>query len=109
PESARLRVISMKMRMLTLLVCLYIGLTAAQSAFAARPHGRARIFVLMIWDGLRPDFVTQRDTPNLFALARDGVRFDRHHSAYPTLTMVNAVVLATGVAPGVDGILCHVI
>ncbi len=58
----------------------------------------------MVWDGLRPDFVTQRDTPNLFRLAREGVRFDRHHSIFPTLTMVNATALATGAPPGVNGL-----
>ncbi len=58
----------------------------------------------MVWDGLRPDFVTQRDTPNLFQMAREGVRFDRHHSIFPTLTMVNATALATGAPPGVNGL-----
>jgi len=58
----------------------------------------------MVWDGLRPDFVTQRDTPNLFKMAREGVRFDRHHSIFPTLTMVNATALATGAPPGVNGL-----
>lgn len=58
----------------------------------------------MVWDGLRPDFATQRDTPNLFRLAREGVRFDRHHSIFPTLTMVNATALATGAPPGVNGL-----
>ena len=58
----------------------------------------------MVWDGLRPDSVTQHDTPNLFTLEREGVRFARHHSQYPTLTMVNAATLATGAPPGVAGI-----
>jgi len=69
------------------------------------PHGRARIVVLMVWDGLRPDLVSERDTPNLAAFSREGVRFERHHSSYPTLTMVNAGVLATGITPSADGIL----
>src|SRR5271156_3780167 len=67
-------------------------------------RGRGRIVVLMVWDGLRPDLVTQRDTPNLFRLAREGVRFDKHHSVFPTLTMVNATALATGAPPGVNGL-----
>jgi len=71
---------------------------------AEERRGNARVVVLMVWDGLRPDFVTQRDTPNLFAMARDGVRFDRHHSIYPTLTMVNAAALATGGPPALNGI-----
>src|SRR6267154_742799 len=73
----------------------------AQDTTAAH-HGRGRIMILMIWDGLRPDLVTQRDTPNLFRMAREGVRFDRHHSIFPTLTMVNATALATGAPPGIN-------
>jgi hypothetical protein len=75
----------------------------AQESAAAR-RGRGRIVVLMVWDGLRPDFVTQRDTPDLYRLAREGVRFDKHHSVFPTLTMVNATALATGAPPGVNGL-----
>src|SRR5277367_1737310 len=77
--------------------------TRAQDSPVAH-RGRGRIVVLMVWDGLRPDFVTQRDTPNLFRLAREGVRFDKHHSIFPTLTMVNATALATGAPPGVNGL-----
>src|SRR6266478_3770412 len=71
---------------------------------AGAHHGRGRIMILMIWDGLRPDLVTQRDTPNLFHMAREGVRFDHHHSIFPTLTMVNATALATGAPPGINGL-----
>src|SRR5271166_6253121 len=78
--------------------------TRAQDRPADAHHGRGRIVVLMVWDGLRPDFVTQRDTPNLFRMAREGVRFERHHSLYPTLTVVNATAMATGGNPGSDGI-----
>src|SRR5271170_4500006 len=77
--------------------------TRAQDSPGAH-RGRGRIVVLMVWDGLRPDLVTQRDTPNLFRLAREGVRFDKHHSVFPTLTMVNATALATGAPPGVNGL-----
>ena len=64
---------------------------------ARRP---ARIFVLMVWDGLRPDSVTAERTPNLFAMENEGVRFAHHHSVYPTITMVDAATLATGESPG---------
>jgi len=71
---------------------------------AAVHHGRGRIVILMVWDGLRPDLVTERDTPNLMRMAREGVRFDHHHSIFPTLTMVNATALATGAPPGINGL-----
>jgi hypothetical protein len=73
-------------------------------------HGRkGRVFVLMVWDGLRPDLVTAHGTPNLFALSQQGVRFARHHSNFPTVTMVNAAVLATGAPPGVNGLMGNVV
>jgi len=71
---------------------------------AGGAHGAGRIFVLMVWDGLRPDLVTQRDTPNLFAFQSEGVRFNNHHSLFPTVTMVNAATFATGAPPGGSGI-----
>lgn len=79
-------------------------MTISSRAAAIESHARPRIFILLVWDGLRPDSVTQHDTPNLFTLEREGVRFARHHSQYPTLTMVNAATLATGAPPGVAGI-----
>jgi len=96
------------------ILAVLLSFVVAAAAFAAAPgraqehfeahRGRGRIVVLMVWDGLRPDCVTQRDTPNLYRLAREGVRFDRHHSIFPTLTMVNATALATGAPPGVNGL-----
>src|SRR5215467_13112437 len=68
-------------------------------------QARPRLFILLVWDGLRPDSVTQRETPHLFDFAREGVRFDRHHAQYPTVTLVNAATLATGAPPGTTGIL----
>ncbi len=75
---------------------------AGASAGETSAHGK--IFVLMVWDGLRPDMADEVNTPNLFALGRAGVRFARHHAIYPTLTMVNAAGLATGAGPGSSGI-----
>src|SRR5271170_150355 len=88
---------------LAIVLVLVAAPTRAQDS-AGAPHGRGRIVVLIVWDGLRPDLVTQRDTPNLFRLAREGVRFDKHHSIFPTLTMVNATALATGAPPGINGL-----
>ncbi len=59
----------------------------------------------MVWDGLRPDLMNARDTPNLFALANEGVLFAHHHAVFPTITMVNAAALATGGEPDNTGIL----
>lgn len=90
--------------LLVLLLLISIAIDPARLR-AQAPQRRGRIVIVMVWDGLRPDLVTAHDTPNLFAMAREGVRFDRHHAMYPTLTMVNAAALATGANPGQTGIL----
>ena len=97
-------------RALPVLLFLLLGLVVAlrvrcDLANAAAPRPPARIFVLMAWDGLRPDFVTAKWTPNLFAMANEGVRFARHHSIYPTITMVDAASIAIGTPPGSTTIL----
>ncbi|WP_244851102.1 alkaline phosphatase family protein [Caballeronia sp. SL2Y3] len=57
----------------------------------------------MVWDGLRPDSVTQADTPNLYALRQAGVNFTDNHSTYPTFTMMNGSSFATGSFPKTSG------
>src|SRR5579872_515536 len=103
----------MKIRASELLATIFaivIALAPMRSRLDAAdaPSSRGRIVIMMVWDGLRPDSVTTRDTPNLYEMAHQGTRFDRHHSIYPTLTMVNAAALATGAAPGQNGIVGNV-
>src|SRR5579859_2392740 len=59
---------------------------------------------IMVWDGLRPDLVSQADTPNLWRLAQDGVWFERSHAVYPTLTRANSPAISTGCRPGRAGV-----
>ena len=83
-----------------------IGLFALGDGLAcAQSRGNPRLFIAVVCDGLRPDSVTPRDMPHLYDLAREGVRFDRQHSQFPTVTMVNAATLATGASAGTTGIL----
>jgi Type I phosphodiesterase / nucleotide pyrophosphatase len=63
----------------------------------------ARAF-LMVWDGLRPDLVSETLTPNLWRLAQEGVSFDRSYAVYPTLTRANSPAIATGCRPGRAGV-----
>lgn len=69
-----------------------------------RPSPPGRRVIVMVWDGLRPDFVTERHTPRLWAMARDGVRFADSHAAFPTVTRANAATITTGEMPAVHGI-----
>jgi arylsulfatase A-like enzyme len=73
----------------------------SSKVFAA---GQAKYFVLAVWDGMRPDFVSAELTPTLHALRESGVWFANHHSVYPTSTEVNGTVLATGVFPQRSGV-----
>ena len=55
-----------------------------------------RHVVVVVWDGMRPDFVTERYAPTLWKLAEEGVTFAHHHSVYISATNVNGAALATG-------------
>src|SRR5262245_8710886 len=63
--------------------------------------------VVVVWDGMRPDFVTEQNTPTLWKLAREGTTFQNHHAAYPSATMVNGTTMVTGVYPGKSGIIAN--
>jgi arylsulfatase A-like enzyme len=74
------------------------------SVVAAVPAANTRHVVLVVWDGMRPDFVTEKYVPTLDKLAHDGVRFRNHHAIYPTATDVNGAALATGCYPNRNGL-----
>ena len=63
--------------------------------------------VVVVWDGMRPDFVSQQNTPTLWKLAQSGVIFSKHHSVYPSATIVNGTAINTGVYPDHSGILAN--
>ena len=73
------------------------------SAFAAEQ----RHVVIVVWDGMRPDFVSEQNTPALWKLAQSGVIFQNHHSVYPSATVVNGIAINTGVYPSRSGILAN--
>src|SRR4029453_7470519 len=74
------------------------------SVVAAVPATNTRHVVLVVWDGMRPDFVTEKYAPTLDKLSHDGVRFRNHHAIYPTATDVNGAALATGCYPNRNGL-----
>src|SRR5205809_1626841 len=79
------------------------GVFCAPAPGAEEPH-EARHVVIVVWDGMRPDFVSEQNTPALWKLAREGVTFRNHHAVYPGATMVNGTAMVTGVYPGRNGI-----
>lgn len=78
------------------------ALSAGARAAQAPP---ARLQLVIVVDGLRPDQVTAEGMPRLHAMASRGVRFTRHHAVFPTVTRVNAATFVTGVLPARHGLL----
>ncbi len=78
-----------------------IGAISAWAGAGEKP----RQVVVVVWDGMRPDFVTEKNTPALYQLARRGVEFEDHHPSYLSLTEGNGTVLWTGVYPERTGVL----
>jgi arylsulfatase A-like enzyme len=90
----------------TFSLCLTAFLPAALLSEPTPPPNDRHV-VVIIWDGMRPDSVSERDTPTLWRLAREGVTFSKHHSIYPTATNVNGAAIATGVYPNRNSLLAN--
>src|SRR5882724_3132386 len=86
---------------LMLLAVLFGG--AFSSSFAG--PGKARHVVVVVWSGMRPDFVTQQNTPALWQLLLQGASFENHHSVYISSREANAAAIATGNYPDHNGII----
>jgi arylsulfatase A-like enzyme len=63
--------------------------------------------VLVTWDGMRPDFVTEQIAPTLYSLVQRGVFFSHHHAVYLSATEVNGTAISTGAYPAHDGIIAN--
>ena len=73
---------------------------------AAKPlAGKARLNLVFVLDGLRPDSINPVDTPNIYRLRQQGVNYVNGHSVFPTVTRVNTAAISTGTYPGANGIL----
>lgn len=91
---------------ITVLCLLAGGCGSPQSQSTPEPGDRTRHrHLLIVLDGLRPDYVTPELMPNLHALGARGVVFTDHHSVYPTVTRVNAASISTGAYPETHGLL----
>ncbi len=62
-------------------------------------------FLVIVVDGLRPDYITRETMPTLYRLGEQGVFFENHHSVIPTVTRVNAASFATGSYPETHGLM----
>src|SRR4051794_14983974 len=84
----------------------FCGLTALSAETETKPSSDRHV-VIVVWDGMRPDFVTPEHAPTLWKLAQEGVTFRHHHSIYPTATNVNGAAIATGVYPNRNTLLAN--
>jgi predicted AlkP superfamily pyrophosphatase or phosphodiesterase len=84
-------------------------LVFTENAYAKKPGSatRAEHVVVVVWDGMRPDFVRPEYTPVLCQLASNGVFFTAHHPVYVSSTEVNGAALATGDYPHRSGIIAN--
>src|SRR5947209_5485301 len=88
------------------LVHLKVDTTEAQSPGAQSPRHTQLVIVV---DGLRPDYVTSDVMPRLYRLGQRGIVFTAHHSVFPTVTRVNASSIVTGAYPETHGLLGNTI
>jgi len=83
-------------------------LSALSFAAAVLPQaqgaGKADHVLIVVWDGMRPDFIRPQYTPTLSALAEKGVFFKNHHPVYVSSTEVNGTAIITGAYPDRSGI-----
>jgi predicted AlkP superfamily pyrophosphatase or phosphodiesterase len=86
---------------LTLIFCAQVAVLAEGLTKSER-H-----VVVVVWDGMRPDFVSEETTPTLWKLSREGVTFRNHHAVYPSATQVNGTALITGVYPDRSGVIAN--
>lgn len=91
-------------RLLTNAAALLAAATMFASAAACGDAPQSR-HLLIVVDGLRPDYVSRERTPNLQAFGERGVVFTNHHSVYPTVTRVNASSISTGTYPSGHGLM----
>jgi arylsulfatase A-like enzyme len=84
---------------------LFTSITVILVCHLAWAGGKATHVVVVVWDGMRPDFVNEKMTPTLWRMAREGVLFQNHHPVYPSSTEVNGTALATGVYGEKSGVI----
>lgn len=84
-----------------------LAAAALLPAEKAEAKGKADHVVMVVFDGMRPDFIRPQYCPNLYSLATNGVFFRRHHPVFVSTTIVNGTALATGTHPGHSGIIAN--
>jgi arylsulfatase A-like enzyme len=95
------------LRALTISFAVAIALSWGERGFADEKVRAKRHVVVVVWDGMRPDLVSEDNTPTLWKLAKEGVIFRNHHAVYPSATNVNGTAMVTGVYPGKNSVIAN--
>ncbi|MCF0052458.1 alkaline phosphatase family protein [Dyadobacter sp. LJ53] len=77
----------------------------AQKQAGANAANERNKTLIVFFDGLRPDYITAEQMPNLFVFSQKASHGKQHHSVFPTVTRVNSSSYATGSYPGTHGLL----
>ena len=85
------------------MIAVVASVAAAMTAGPALA-GEAKLNLVFVLDGLRPDSITEQETPNLWRLREEGLNFPNGHAVFPTVTRANAAAMGTGVYPDRNGI-----
>ena len=60
--------------------------------------------IVVVFDGLNEELVTEELMPNLLAFAGEGARLANHRPVFPSVTRLNAAAMVTGCFPGTHGL-----
>ncbi|MGY8872432.1 MAG: alkaline phosphatase family protein [Pseudomonadales bacterium] len=64
-------------------------------------------FLIVGFDALRPEMITEENMPNLYRFSNKGVTFENHRCCYPSETYVNLPSLVTGSTPSRHGMMAN--
>jgi arylsulfatase A-like enzyme len=96
----------MKLRLcksFTLILLFSWSLTGCDTETIERSSSDERHLVIIV-DGLRPDYVTPEIMPNVYAMGQNGVIGKNSYSVFPSFTRPNRTAIPTGVYPQKHGI-----
>lgn len=93
----------------SVLLALLAGAAACTSGLEApvEEPAQSRLNLVIVVDGLRPDYITPRLMPNLHRLGERGVFADTHSTAFPSVTRVNSATVSTGSYPARHGLMAN--
>jgi hypothetical protein len=84
------------MQKLVVVLLFLLGSAFANVAAPPKPNGSAEHIVVLVWDGMRPDFITPQHCPTLYSLTTTGTFSVTH----PSSTLEVNGARATGATPG---------